>query len=85
VVHRADVRGVRTADGDLVAVDTGLKLLVDAVHGGLFAEPTIVEAEFGAQHRELAHALLRRVGEALGPGVRGKARNKISYLLEGDR
>ncbi len=85
VVHGADVHGVRTADGDLVTVDHGLKLLVDHVHGGLFAEPTIVEVEFDTRHRERAHALLRRVGEALGPGVRGKGRNKISYLLEGDR
>jgi hypothetical protein len=85
VAAGADHRGIGDARGEASTTDIGLRVLVDELHGRPFPEPTIVEVEFDPRHRARAHALLVRVGEALGPVVREKARNKIAYLLEGAR
>lgn len=82
-VAGADVRLLEEL-GSMRVVDLGLKIVVDELHGGSFAEPAIVEVEYDAARVMEGAALAERVRAALGPGARAKERNKIAYLLAGD-
>jgi hypothetical protein len=82
-VAGADVRVLEELES-LRVVDLGLKMVVDELHGGAFAEPSIVEVEYDAARVKEGAALAERVRAALGPGARAKERNKIAYLLAGD-
>jgi hypothetical protein len=80
-VAGADGRWVSGIARGLTPVDLGLKVVVDQLHGGPFAQPTVIEVEYDAAHAAEAAAVVERLRAALGPYLHPKERNKISYLL----
>lgn len=82
-VIAGELRGVGGAQGYLRVLDFGIKVEVDELRGGPFAEPTVIEVDYDTAHEERARPLAAAIAAALGPHLRQKTTSKISYLLGG--